>query len=341
MMSNKRDQIFMKLSKRFSSLAVFLMAVTMISCRGQLSDKPPIHPQQNMYHQDRFNAQEENPFFEDNRSMRPPVEGTIARGQLKQDKGFFTGIDEDENYVEENPMTLTSDFLYRGQDRYDIYCSVCHGGVGDGQGIIMTGQYGYVPAPSFHTDQIRDMPDGQIYSAIYHGVRTMPDYRTQIKVEDRWAIVAYVRALQESQTMPEEMIREYDVDIAALEEAQTRELEAEAEIEEELDDDELPLDDVSAERGEQLFAMQGCQACHSTDGSAMIGPTLSGVYDHEVELDDGSTVTADEDYLFESIVEPAAKIVAGYPNVMQPYAHLDEDEVDSLIEFIKTLADND
>lgn len=167
----------------------------------------------------------------------------------------------------------------------------------------------------------------------------MPEYRTQIKVEDRWAIVAYVRALQESQTMPEEMIREYDVDIAALEEAHTRELEAEAEIEEELD--ELPLDDVSAERGEQLFAMQGCQACHSTDGSAMIGPTLAGVYDHEVELDDGSTVTADEDYLFESIVEPNAKVVAGYPNVMQPYAHLDEDEVDSLIEFIKTLADND
>lgn len=327
----------MKLPNRIFFVAVLMMAASLTSCRGLISERPPIHPQQNMYFQERFNAQQKNPFFADSMAMRMPVEGTVARGQLRDDIGLYEGISEDGDYIEENPMRLTSDFLYRGQDRYDIFCSMCHGGTGDGQGIIMTGQYGYVPAPSFYDDRILQLPDGAIYSAIYNGVNTMPSYRTQIPVEDRWAIVAYVRALQQSQNVPEDVIREYDIDIAALEEAHIRTQERLAELEEQRtvgDEGE-----ISIERGQQLFTQNGCQACHSVDGAQMIGPTLAGLYGSEVQFTDGSTAEADEDYLYESITEPGVRITEGYDNVMPPFSHLSDDEIYSLIEYIKSLAD--
>ncbi len=323
---------------RVTLTALMLIAVTLVSCRGQLSDKPPVHPQQNMYFQERFNAQQENPFFDDNRSMRPPVAGTVARGALRENIELYEGIDEDGDFVDEFPVDVTRDLLYRGQDRYDIFCTMCHGGTGDGQGIIMTGQYGYVPAPSFHDARVRELPLGEIYSAIYNGVRTMPSYRSQIPVEDRWAIVAYVRALQQSQNIDEETIREFDVDIAALQEAHIQEQERLAALEEERAVADEP-GEVSADLGRQLFTQNGCQACHSIDGSPMIGPTMAGLYGSEVELDDGSTVTADEEYLYESITDPGASVTAGYANVMPAFAHLSDDEINSLIEYIKSLED--
>ncbi len=324
---------------RYPLLSVLILAFAMVSCRGQLSDKPPIHPQQNMYFQDRYNAQQENLFFEDRRAMRTPVEGTVARGNLRDNLELHEGTYADGEFLDENPMEITEEFLYRGKDRYDIYCTMCHGGVGDGQGIIMTGEYGYVPAPSFHEERIREMPDGEIYSAIHNGVRTMPSYRNQLPVEDRWAVVAYVRALQQSQNVPEDILREYDIDIAALDQAYIQEQEAIAELEEQrVPDDE---GEVSVERGEQLFTQQGCQACHSTDGTEMIGPSMAGLFESDVELDDGSTVTADEDYLYESIVNPQDQITAGFDPVMPAFGHLSDDEIHSLIEYIKSLADND
>ncbi len=337
---NKCDNTTMKFTRhsRVTLTALMLIAVTLVSCRGQLSDKPPVHPQQNMYFQERFNAQQENPFFDDNRSMRPPVAGTVARGALRENIELYEGIDEDGDFVDEFPVDVTRDLLYRGQDRYDIFCTMCHGGTGDGQGIIMTGQYGYVPAPSFHDARVRELPLGEIYSAIYNGVRTMPSYRSQIPVEDRWAIVAYVRALQQSQNIDEETIREFDVDIAALQEAHIQEQERLAALEEERAVADEP-GEVSADLGRQLFTQNGCQACHSIDGSPMIGPTMAGLYGSEVELDDGSTVTADEEYLYESITDPGASVTAGYANVMPAFAHLSDDEINSLIEYIKSLED--
>lgn len=337
---NKHNHISMNLPfcSRGSLAAVLLLAVTLVSCRGQLSDKPPVQPQQNMFYQERFNAQQENPFFDDNRAMRMPVEGTVARGELRDNIELYEGITEGGgDFVEENPMEITEELLYRGQDRYDIFCSMCHGGTGDGRGIIMEGQYGYVPAPSFHEQRIREQPDGEIYSAIYEGVRTMPSYKTQIPVEDRWAIVAYVRALQQSQNVEEEIVREYGIDIAALQEAYIREQEALAEREElaAVDDD----GDISVERGEQLFTRQGCQACHSVDGTDGVGPSLLGLYGSEREIDDGTTATADEDYLYESLVEPGERVTAGYANVMPAFGHLSDDEIYSLIEYIKSLED--
>ncbi|TVQ74806.1 MAG: cytochrome c [Balneolaceae bacterium] len=191
------------------TLLLIMLAAFLGACRGQPSEKPPIHTQYNMYWQERFNAHQENPFFEDRRAMRMPVEGTVARGHLENDLAFFQGINDDGSYVERMPVDMTRSFLKQGQHQYNVFCTACHGGVGDGNGPVS--DYGYIAA-SLLTENARNMPDGEIYSAIYNGVRTMNSYRHQIKAEDRWAIVAYVRALQLSQDAGEEDLRELDLD---------------------------------------------------------------------------------------------------------------------------------
>ena len=179
---------------------LLIAAIVLIGtgCQGSLSEKPPVHLNQNMDFQERFDPQESNDFFADGRAMRAPVRGTVARGFLKEDTQYWTGRDANGDFTD-NPLTVDMALLERGREMYDIYCSVCHGVAGDGQGIIMTGGYGYVPAPSYHTDLLRAQPDGHYYDALTWGIRSMPGYGTQIKVEDRWAIVAYIRALQRSQ----------------------------------------------------------------------------------------------------------------------------------------------
>ncbi|MBR9917287.1 c-type cytochrome [bacterium] len=319
-------------------------ALVFASCRGQISEKPPVHPNMNMDQQPRMEAQEVNKFFEDKRSMRQPVEGTIARGLLKSDVAYYEGTDANGEWIADIPVEVTKELLYRGQDRYDVYCSVCHGGTGAGDGIIMTGNYGYVPAPTYHQDRLREAPDGEIYSAIYNGVRTMPSYATQIKVEDRWAIVAYIRALQASQNVSEDEINDYDVDVnelqneykaeqerlAALAEARKPEKEAEA----------------SVQMGEQLAGQYACGTCHSTDGSdGGIGPTWKGILGtttQGVNADgEAITINKDEDYIRESIINPAAKKMEGYENgFMAPFDYLSTTEIESLVLYIKSLSDN-
>lgn len=318
---------------------LLLISVVMMSCRGQKSEKPPIHPNMNMDLQDRFNAQEENPFFADGRAMRTPVEGTVARGQLRHDTELYGGVDENGEYIDEIPFELTESFLYRGKERYEIYCQVCHGGTGNGQGIIMTGGYGYVPAPTFHRQASYDMPDGELYSAIANGIRNMPAYASQIKVEDRWAIVAYVRALQRSQNVPESEMERYDVDLAQLQQ-EAAERRAEEEAREEQRAAAQGEEEVSAERGEQLITANACNACHSTDGTTLVGPTFEGLYGSERNFADGTSATADEEYIIESIVDPGANVVEGHQNVMAPYSHLSEGELQSIVEYLRTLSDN-
>lgn len=310
-MTNKNEITSLMTAKNILKMACLSgAALVFASCRGQISEKPPVHPNMNMDQQPRMEAQEVNKFFEDKRSMRQPVEGTIARGLLKSDVAYYEGTDANGEWIADIPVEVTKELLYRGQDRYDVYCSVCHGGTGAGDGIIMTGNYGYVPAPTYHQDRLREAPDGEIYSAIYNGVRTMPSYATQIKVEDRWAIVAYIRALQASQNVSEDEINDYDVDVnelqneykaeqerlAALAEARKPEKEAEA----------------SVQMGEQLAGQYACGTCHSTDGSdGGIGPTWKGILGtttQGVNADgEAITINKDEDYIRESIINPAAK----------------------------------
>lgn len=319
-------------------------AFVFASCQGQISEKPPVHPNMNMDQQPRKEAQEVNEFFDDNRSMRQPVEGTVARGYNKTDKAYYEGVDANGDWIDEMPIEMTTELLYRGQERYDVYCSVCHGGTGDGQGIIMTGNYGYVPAPTYHMDRLREAPDGELYSAIYNGVRSMPSYATQIKVEDRWAIVAYIRALQASQNVDENQIQQYDVDIAELKKEYAEEQQRLAELAEARKPDKEP--EASIELGEQLVGQYACGTCHNEDGApGGIGPTWAGLFGSTAQgiNADGETIsiTKDEEYIRESIVNPEAKKTEGYENgVMTAYDYLSETEIESLVLYIKSLSDN-
>lgn len=180
-------------------LAVLLVGLALAGCKGTSFDQPPVHINPNMDFQQRFDPQEENRFFADHRAMRPAVAGTVARGFLNADTRFFLGREADGTLVSATPVPITRELLVRGQERYNIYCAPCHGEAGDGRGIIMTGNYGYVPAPTYHSEALRAQPDGHYYDVILNGVRSMPSYAQQVPVADRWAIVAYIRALQRSQ----------------------------------------------------------------------------------------------------------------------------------------------
>jgi mono/diheme cytochrome c family protein len=165
--------------------------------RGQPSEDPPIHINPNMDDQPKYKAQSESGYFENSATMRQPVDGTVARDELYQDTEYYFGKDANGNLVTENPLEINMQLLKRGQERFNIYCSPCHSRVGDGQGIVV--KRGFLPPPSFHQDMMREKPDGHYFDVITHGLRNMPSYRHQIPVKDRWAIVAYIRALQRSQ----------------------------------------------------------------------------------------------------------------------------------------------
>jgi mono/diheme cytochrome c family protein len=138
-------------------------------------------------------------FFSDGQSSRPLVPGTIPRGHLREDGVFFTGI-ENGKWVDKLPVSITEDLLKRGRDRFDIFCSPCHGRVGDGKGMIA--QRGFQlkrPVGNYHSDRLRKMPVGHFYDVITNGYGAMYSYASRIEPQDRWAIVAYIRVLQSSQ----------------------------------------------------------------------------------------------------------------------------------------------
>lgn len=166
------------------------------ACRGQPSEEPPVHINPNMDSQPRYDPQAESKFFADRATMRRPVEGTVARGRLEEDDAFFRGVGPGGEPIDKMPLPMTEALLRRGQERYNIFCAPCHDRTGSGQGPVA--QRGYIGVRNLLDDYTRKLPDGQIYGAIAHGVRTMPSYGSQIPPEDRWAVVAYVRALEVS-----------------------------------------------------------------------------------------------------------------------------------------------
>jgi hypothetical protein len=161
--------------------ALLSLMISATGCRRDMQDQPkyvPLRP---------------TDFFDDHRSARPLVENTVARGHLNANTEFYTGKQADKP-IENLPFPITREVLTRGQQRYDIYCSPCHDRLGDGDGMIV--RRGYRRPPSYHIDRLRQVPDGYIFDVITTGFGAMPDYAGQIAPRDRWAIVAYVRALQ-------------------------------------------------------------------------------------------------------------------------------------------------
>jgi mono/diheme cytochrome c family protein len=168
------------------SVAVLLAAIALLSgCRLDMHVQPRVNPLAR------------SDFFTDQRSARPPVEGTVARGQLREDAYFYTGKlgNSPGDYM---PFPVTKEVLERGRERYNIYCAPCHSRVGDGNGLIPSRGFARKP-PSYHIPRLQKAPLGYFYDVISNGFGIMPDYASQIPPQDRWNIVAYVRALQLSQ----------------------------------------------------------------------------------------------------------------------------------------------
>jgi len=151
---------------------------------------------QDMHDQPRYEPLEASAFFADGGSSRLQVPGTVARGQLRTDTYFYTGMEAGQP-VQALPFGLTRDLLERGHERYDIYCVPCHDRVGTGQGSVV--RRGFQRPPSFHSNRLRHAPLGHYFNVMTKGFGVMMDYAAQIKPRDRWAIVAYIRALQLSQ----------------------------------------------------------------------------------------------------------------------------------------------
>lgn len=153
-------------------------------CRQDMHDEPKFFPQRG------------TTFYADGRSVRPQVANTVARNQLHEDTYFYTGL-VDGKEGNTMPFPVTMKVLERGQERYNIYCTPCHSRVGNGEGMIV--QRGYAHAGDFHTARLETAPLGHFFYVISNGYGAMPDYAAQVAPVDRWAIVAYIKALQLSQ----------------------------------------------------------------------------------------------------------------------------------------------
>jgi mono/diheme cytochrome c family protein len=237
-------------------LLVGLVPFGMIALsRSRSSPARPIHPILDMVEQPRFNAQNENPMFADGRAMRPLIAGVespqdlIVPNQPVDDSPLYRMIDDRQRpyvardeaaynrlfhgtestaggkteFIKQIPMPVTMDLMRRGRERFNIYCAVCHGLGGYGDGMVArraaemqasgaATAAGWVAPTNYHTDEIRGRAVGQLYNTIANGIRTMPAYDKQIGILDRWAIVAYVKALQRSQHAKPEDVPETERD---------------------------------------------------------------------------------------------------------------------------------
>lgn len=196
----------------FSRKAMFCLLLTAycllaFGCRYDMQDQP------------RYKAYKQSDFFGDKRASRDLPNGTIPRGELRSDKAFYTGKKENAdpnvqvqtttdasgntlissfpNDIEEFPVPVTKELLDRGEQRYKVFCTVCHGVVGNGDGMIV--RRGFSKPPTYNDDRLRNAPVGHFFDVITNGQGKMNSYASQIPVADRWAIVAYIRALQISQ----------------------------------------------------------------------------------------------------------------------------------------------
>lgn len=166
------------------TLLIVLAALSLAGCMRDMQNQP------------KYKNLRGSNFFSDGSSARLQEEGTLAQGQLRRDPAFFEGKLNGE-FVKEFPIKVDRPLLERGRERYDIFCAVCHGKTGEGDGMVV--QRGFPVPPSYHSDRLRTSPDGYFYDVITNGFGRMYSYAAEIEPRDRWAVVAYIRALQRSQ----------------------------------------------------------------------------------------------------------------------------------------------
>ena len=198
-----------------AALGPIALAGGLAGCQGNRSDLPPVHLIQNMDFQSRYDAQEQNDFFKDvdcaqalnhqcyGRADRPPMPGTVAVGQLKDDDELYRGRGADGRLFDRlfSSVQLNPELLARGEQRYNIYCQPCHDYTGGGKGIATLRGGGFSVAPAnMHDPRLRAMPLAYFFDVISNGKGTMLPYAAQIPVKDRWAISAWVRTLQAART---------------------------------------------------------------------------------------------------------------------------------------------
>ena len=184
---------------------VVVLLLSVLGFRGMTATRPPIEVFPDMDHQAKYKPQAESKFFADGRADRQIPAGAVPFGRsaekadpdfLKADDVHYAGKNADGSFLKGFPADIVVDenFVKRGQNRFQIYCAPCHGALGDGQGI--TKSYGMVATPTYHDDRLRGMPEGEIFNTITNGKNTMFPYADKLSVTDRWAVIAYVRALQ-------------------------------------------------------------------------------------------------------------------------------------------------
>lgn len=166
--------------------ALAVVALTGVACRQDMHDQP------------KYTALEASTFFENAQASRVPPAGTVARGHLRDDTHLYEGL-VDGGPAGEFPFPVDAAVMARGQEMFNAFCSPCHGMTGEGNGMVV--QRGFTPPPSLGEDFLRGMPPGYFFSVITNGIGVMPDHASQITVEDRWAIVAYLQALQLSRSV--------------------------------------------------------------------------------------------------------------------------------------------
>lgn len=171
--------------RRAAAAAVALAALALAGCRQDMHDAP------------RYKPLAASDFFANGSSARPLPAGTVARGFLREDALLYTGRTAEGSLAAELPMPVTKALLLRGHERFDIFCSPCHGKLGDGRGMVV--QRGFKPPSSYHVERLRQAPIGYFFDVMTNGFGVMPGYAPQVPAEDRWAIAAYIRALQLSQ----------------------------------------------------------------------------------------------------------------------------------------------
>ena len=169
-------------ARRFALVVVGTVALA--GCRQDMHDAP------------RYNPLRPSVFFANGSSTRPLLANTVARGQLREDRHLYEGI-VDGKPAETFPFPITEEVMRRGQERFNVFCSPCHGRTGEGNGMIV--QRGFRQPPSYHEDRLRNAPVGYFFDVMTHGFGAMQDYASQLPVADRWAVAAYIRALQVSQ----------------------------------------------------------------------------------------------------------------------------------------------